>query len=220
MRKHAGYELFGYFHYEFFEPDEWKNEYPNPAFSRATEHDNAWMTRILSRLDRDDIEALVTLGKFSEPQHARYLTEVLEQRLQRIVGRYFSLLSPLSDARLDGDRLCLVDLARRRALRPDSGFRYRALAGTSQGLRELAAEAQPGGEVCLRLSHVAPDGGAPPDDPSRYVVVGVENGQSRYALAVHLYDQGPKGGFRIAAVQRPEATLADAVSDGRDLAER
>ena len=30
-------------------PDEWKNEYPNPAFSRMTERDGAWMARILSR---------------------------------------------------------------------------------------------------------------------------------------------------------------------------
>lgn len=220
VRKHRGYELFGYFHYEYFEPDQWKNEYPNPAFSRATEHDNAWMTRILSRLDRDDIEALVTLGKFSQPEHSAYLTEVLERRLQRIVARYFSILSPLSDARLEGDHLCLHDLARRRALRPDSGFRYRALAGTSQGLRELTPDVKASGEVCLPLSHVAPDGGTRPDDPSRYVVVGIDNGQSRYALAVHLYDQGPKGGYRIVAVQRPEAVLADAVSDGREMAER
>ena len=220
VRKHEGYDLFGYFHYEFFEPDQWKNEYPNPAFSRATEHDNAWMTRILSRLDRGDIEALVTLGRFSDAAHAAYLSEVLEQRLQRIVARYFAELSPLSDARIEGDRLCLIDLARRRQLRPPEGFRYRALAGGAHGSRELAPELRADGELCLPLAHAAPDGGTAADDPSRYVVVGVENGQSRYALAVHLYDQGPKGGFRIVAVQRPEAALVDAVSEGRELAAR
>ena len=47
-----GFEAFGYYHYRDFDPDAWKNEYPNPAFSRATEHDNAWMARILSRFDR------------------------------------------------------------------------------------------------------------------------------------------------------------------------
>jgi hypothetical protein len=217
--KRPGFELFGYFHYEWFEPDQWKNEYPNPAFSRATEHDNAWMTRILSRFDRADVEALVTLGKFSEPAHAAYLSEVLERRLQRIVARYFSLLSPLSDARIEGDRLCLLDLARRRALRPPAAFHYRALASSAQGVRELKPEVRSGGELCLPLVHEAPDGGAAPDAPSRYRVIGVDNGQSRYALAVHLYDLGPRG-FRVVAVQRPQAALADAVDEGRVLAER
>ena len=176
------------------------------------------MTRMLSRFDRGDIEALVTLGRFSDPAHAAYLGEVLEQRLRRIVARYFSRLSPLADARLEGDRLCLLDLARRRALRPPAGFRYRALAGRATGLRELAPEVRAGGEVCLALPHAAPDDGAAPGDPSRYVVVGVDNGQSRYALAVHLYDLGPRGGFRLVALQRPEATLADAVAKGLALA--
>jgi hypothetical protein len=178
------------------------------------------MTRILSRFDREDVEALVTLGKFSNPDHSAYLTEVLEQRLQRIVARYFAHLSPLSDARLEGDRLCLLDLARRRALRPPEGFRYRALASGAQGVRELQPEVRAGGEVCLPLTHEAADGGAAPDDPSRYRVVGVDNGQSRYALAVHLYDLGPSGGFRIVAVQRPEAALADALNESRELGGR
>jgi hypothetical protein len=217
VRKRAGFELFGYFHYEWFEPDEWKNEYPNPAFSRATEHDNAWMTRILSRFDREDIEALVGLGKFSEPAHSAYLTEVLEQRLRRIVARYFERLSPLSDARIDGDRLCLIDLARRRALRPPEAFRYRALASSERGVRELSPEVRARGELCLPLAHEAPDGGPAPDAASRYRVIGIDNGQSRYALAVHLYDRGPGGGFQIVAVQRPEATLADALNEEREL---
>jgi hypothetical protein len=51
-------------------------------------------------------------------------------------------------------------------------------------------------------------------------VLGIDNGQSRYALAVHLYDQGPQGGFRIVAVQRPEAPLADAVDEASELGPR
>ncbi|HEV8548145.1 MAG TPA: hypothetical protein VGQ57_03935, partial [Polyangiaceae bacterium] len=80
-----GMEDFGYFDAKNFEPDGWKNEYPNPAFSRASEHDNAWMARVLSRFDPDDIRALVALGRFSKPEHAAYLAGVLEGRLQKIL---------------------------------------------------------------------------------------------------------------------------------------
>jgi hypothetical protein len=210
LEKRPGYELFGYFEYEHFEPDAWKNEYPNPAFSRATESDNAWMTRILSRLDRADIEALVTLGEFTRPEHSAYLTEVLEQRLRRIVARYFSYLSPLADPRLEGgDRLCLLDLARRRALQPESSFRYRVLAANRAGVSELQPEVRAGGELCVVLPHAAADGGAAPDAASRYVVVGIDNGQSRYALGVYAYDLGPQGGFRVVGLERPEASLVE-----------
>ncbi len=41
-----------------------------------------------------------------------------------------------------------------------------------------------------------------------YVVVAIDNGQSRYPLGVHLYDLGPQGGFRLVGLTRPEVTWA------------
>jgi len=203
--------LFGYFHYRDFDPDGWKNEYPNPAFSSADEHDNAWMTRILSRFDREDIEALVSLGKFTRPEHATFLTDVLEQRLERIVTRYFAYLSPLSDPRLEpAGKLCLTDLARRRT-RSASTFRYQSRLRARDAVRELPVEVRDAGEVCLVLPQLSPPGGVPDDDPSRYVVVGIDNGQARHALGVHLYDLGPERGFRVVGLERPELSLTELI---------
>lgn len=208
-RKTPGYELFGYFHYWDFEPDAWKMEYPNPAFSRATEHDNAWMTRILSRLDRDDIEALVTLGEFTKPEHAAFLTEVLEQRLRRIVARYFAQLSPLADPVLEAPTsLCMTDLARRRGLLPNEAFRYRAeVQREGEVRRALLVTMHEAGRVCVSLP--APD--AAPQSP-RYVVVALDNGQSRYPVLVHLYDQG-SAGMKLVGLERPERTFDEVTSD-------
>jgi hypothetical protein len=206
-QKTPGQEIFGYFHYWDFEPDKWKNEYPNPAFSRATEHDNAWMTRILSRLDREDIEALVTLGEFTNPANTAFLADVLEKRLQRIVARYFAQLSPLADPRLEGDTLCLTDLARRRALLPEASFRYRAFMRRMDSEQALTASVAAAGELCLSLPHSAPDGGVAQNDAARYRVVGVDNAQSSYPVAVHLYDLGPKGGFKLVGLERPEVAF-------------
>ena len=209
-RRTPGYELFGYFHYAGFEPDAWKNEYPNPAFSRATEHDNAWMARILSKFERADIDRLVSLGEFSNPDHAAFLAEVLERRLQRILERYLSRLSPLAEPRVEGPRgLCLLDLARRRNVAPGFEFKYdaRLLAGRKR--TPLRAERRPGGDVCFRLPQHAPDGGSPDDDPSRYAVVLIANHFAKYPLAVHLYDLGPSRGLRIVGLERLEQTRAD-----------
>ena len=208
-QRKPGYELFGYFSDRDFDPAGWKNEYPNAAFSRATEHDNAWMTRILSRLDRPDIDVLVELGEFTKPEHAAYLGEVLEKRLERITARYFALLSPLADPRFESpDDLCLTDLARRRGQWQAAAFRYQAQVGRAEGASALAPSVRDGGELCVRLPHARLDS-VPADDRRRYTVVLIDNGQARYPLAVHLYDRGAGNGFSLVGLERPEAPFAE-----------
>jgi hypothetical protein len=201
----SGFEEFGYYHYRDFDPDAWKNEYPNPAFSRATEHDNAWMARILSRFDRADLEALVTLGKFSRETHAAFLVEALEQRLRRIVDRYLYRLSPVADVRVEGGgRVCATDLARRRSVGTKRAFRYSAVAYRKSGTRALRVEALAEGKLCIGLPH---EGGSnPPSDVSRYVVVHLANGASTFPLLAHFYDLGPGRGYRLVGLERPETT--------------
>jgi hypothetical protein len=209
-RRTPGFELFGYYHYRDFDPDGWKNEYPNPAFSAATEHDNAWMARILSRFEPSDIEQLVSLGKFSRPEHAAFLTEVLEQRLRRILQRYLARLSPLTDPQASpDDRLCLVDLARRRNVASPQAFHYDARWRDASGVRALDVEVRPEGEVCVRTPHASPDGGAPPDDASRYRVLALSNRFSRFVVKLHVYDLGPAQSVRVVGLERPELTLEE-----------
>lgn len=206
-KRQPGMEIFGYFHWEEFDPDRWRNEYPNPAFGRASEHDNAWMARILSRLDREDIQSIVTLGKFSNPAASDFLTEILEQRLRKILDRYLLRLSPIADLAIDASanqhRLCGTDLARRRGVRPESAFRYGATVQSARGSGAAAVEPGPGGALCVPLGHVATDGGVPDDDASRYVTVTIANGAARGALVARLYDLGPTRGFTLVGIERP-----------------
>jgi hypothetical protein len=203
-RRTPGYELFGYYHFRDFDPEGWKNEYPNPAFSRATEHDNAWMARILSRFTRDDIAGLVTLGKFSRPEYAEFLTEILEQRLRRIADRYLTRLSPLADVQISGQQLCATDLARARAVRPERAFRYTATLAEQGKLHAVPVSVGSGSEVCVTLEHGAADAQRRADDASRYGVVTIDNGVSQYPLRTHVYDLGPRRGFALAGIERSE----------------
>ena len=117
-------------------------------------------------------------------------------------------MSSLTDVTLDGERLCAVDLARKTKTYPQASFRYAAavLRGTSdRGRAEPATvKASAEGQVCMTLPSRAPDGGAPDDDRSRYVIVQIANGASKGPLVAHFYDLGPKRGLRLVGLERPE----------------
>src|SRR5580658_3342367 len=203
-RREPGFEIFGFFNVKDFEPDEWKNEYPNAAFSRMTERDGAWMARILARVTPEMVEALGRMGKFSDPRKTAYLTSVLEGRLEKILQRYLTRLSPLADVHVSGtDRLCADDLAETRHLRSPEEFRYRARLSDRPGAAELSVTRRREG-ICVGLPHVAADSGSPDGAAERYVHVTLADGVAQGSLVAHLYDLGPNRGYRLAGIERPE----------------
>jgi hypothetical protein len=201
--KHVpGHHIFGYFDVANFEPDKWKNEYPNPAFSRMTERDGAWMARILAGFTPQRVEALAKMADFTDPGNTSYLANVLEGRLERILDRYLTRLSPIADVHVEGaDQLCGVDWAEKRGVREAARFRYSAQSSTGA---ELAVSVRDGAVVCMTLPHVARDGGSPDDAAERYVGVVIHDGVARGSLVAHLYDLGPARGYRLAGLERPE----------------
>jgi hypothetical protein len=197
----AGHELFGYFDVEHFAPDRWKNEYPNPAFTRMTERDAAWMARVLARFTPESVRALAEAGRFTDPGNTDYIARVLEGRLARILDRYLTRLSSIADVHVEGDAMCAVDLAALRGVRQLGRFRYTARMNGAVPLRVTADE---GARVCVALVHVAADGGGPDDAPNRYVRVVLEDGVAAGPLRAYLYDLGPTRGYRLVGIERTE----------------
>jgi hypothetical protein len=148
------------------------------------------------------VHTLVEMAKLTGPGDAEYLESVLEGRLQKILERYLTRLSPITGVHIEGaERLCGVDLAEWRRLRDPSRFRY-----TARLLRLpwLSVERRSGAEVCVTLPHVAADGGSADDAPGRYVRVRIEDGVAEGPLIAHLYDLGPTRGYRLVGLERPE----------------
>jgi hypothetical protein len=201
VQRHPGMELFGYFDVEHFDPETWVNEYPNPAFSRMTERDGAWMARVLARFTPEMVAALAAMGRFEDPARASYLTSVLEGRLRKILQRYLTRLSPLSNVRVEGtSRLCATDLARSRGIGRSSAYRAELLLPDGDA-RPLPALAASGAEICVDLAHGA-NARAPEGPPGKYVVVRIWS-SAEGPLEAHLYDLGARGGYRLAGIERP-----------------
>ena len=201
IERTPGRKQFGYFNVKDFDPGGWKNEYPNPAFSRMTERDGAWMARILSHFTPELVGALSRLGEFSDPGDTAFVAETLEGRLERILERYLTRLSPIADVHVeDGTLLCGVDLAELRGVREPASFHYAAwLAGGTP----LSVTRRGGAGLCVALPRVAGDGGPPDDAPSRYVEIAITDGVSRGPLVAYLYDRGPARGYALAGIERP-----------------
>jgi hypothetical protein len=196
-----GYEQFNYFDVANFEPDAWKNEYANPAFDRATERDDAWMARILAGFSPELVRALAGMGRFERPENTDFLVNVLEGRLQKILERYLTRLSPLGDFHVEGDALCATDRAELRHLRPAEAFRY---AARRWGGDWMQVERRPDAGVCVAMPHVAAASGARDDDASRYVRIILSDGVARGPAVAHLFDLGPGRGYKLAGIERPD----------------
>jgi hypothetical protein len=206
VRREPGMEIFGFYNVRDFVPDQWKNEYPNAAFSRMTERDAAWMARILAHFSPDMVSTLARMGRFSDPRRTAYLTRVLQGRLDKILERYLTHLSPLADVQVvSTDQLCAEDMAEMHGLRPHEFFRYAAwLRSRGELVRGLQVTHSGDSRVCVSLTHVAPDGGADDDSPERYIQVAVVDGVARGSLLAHLYDLGPARGYRLVGLERKE----------------
>jgi len=204
-----GGEIFGYFHSRDFDPDVWKGGYPNPAFARMTERDAAWMARIIASFTREHVDAAIRAGDLTEASHRNFLFEHLWIRRRVILERYFSRLSPVANLHVEGGtRLCGTDLARKNAVFPAAKLRHLATAYAGVGLENQSSppvKADADGRVCVELSHSQPDGGEADGSLARYVIADLQNGQAPGPLRAHLYDLGPRRGFQLVGVERPES---------------
>ena len=71
--KYTVYPQVGGIEAEFFDPDQWKPEYPNPAFERMLPEDAFWAARIVSKFSDAAIQAIVKEGDFRAPEAEAHL---------------------------------------------------------------------------------------------------------------------------------------------------
>jgi hypothetical protein len=198
--------VFAYYGSEDFDPEAWKPSYPNPAFSRMTESDAAWMARIIARFDAGYIDAIVSTAELEPALHAE-LVRVLSVRQRAILDRYLGQLSPLTDpgfeTRQDGVWLCTTNLAsqmERSGRNPYAARAWRAPALQPLGAPPLVV-AEPG-RPCVRL----PDA----ETPAYWVLELSSRAKSGAMLPArfHVLQEGPRS-QRLVGLERPEGQCAD-----------
>jgi hypothetical protein len=101
----------GRLEYEHFDPETWKNNYPNPAFDLRTPADTYWAARKVMAFDDDAIRALVRTAEFSDSRAADWLVKCLVERRNRIGRAFLNDVLALDNFAVRGGRLTFEDLA-------------------------------------------------------------------------------------------------------------
>ena len=105
------YQSVGRWEATYFDPEEWKTDYPNPAFVRMTARDAFWAAKILMRFTGEELAAMVSAGEYSNPEEEAYFLETLLER-QRKSGRFgLNGVNPLDEFRVEDGRLEFTNLA-------------------------------------------------------------------------------------------------------------
>ena len=86
---------------DFFRPEAWKPEYPNPAFERMLPDDAFWAARIVSRFTDEMVRTIVHTGQYDDAAAERFLADVLIQRRDKTVAHYFRQVNPLAEFEVD-----------------------------------------------------------------------------------------------------------------------
>lgn len=202
-------KVFGYYDVELFDPEAWHPGYPNPAMSRMSERDAAWMARIIAQFTEVHIRAMVATGKIQDAAIEAELIRVLLGRRDKILARYLTRLSPLAFPRVqivEGKaRLCMRDLAVQSGTFAAAARRYSTRAWLTKDLQSATApyvERIGHSTVCTVLPAVS---GASASSP-RYLVVdvvAVTGSQQPAPARVHLYHLGGHD-FRVVGFERPD----------------
>ena len=90
----------GRFEADYFQPQDWKPEYPNPAFERMLPEDAFWAVRILMRLKEESIRAVVRTGQLVDAESEEYLVRTLLERRRKIVRHYLDGINTLDEFRV------------------------------------------------------------------------------------------------------------------------
>jgi hypothetical protein len=91
--KYPDYPSVGKIDAKYFRPEEWKPEYPNPAFLNMTSQDAYWASKIVMSFTEKEIRAIVRTGQLSDPEAEEYLVETLLERRDKIGRAWMTTVS-------------------------------------------------------------------------------------------------------------------------------
>ena len=93
----------GRFEANYFRPERWKPEYPNPAFDNARPEDLFWGARGVMAFSDEAILEVTRTAAFTDPEATAYMTQTLITRRDKIGQLWLNVVLPVDDFDLTAD---------------------------------------------------------------------------------------------------------------------
>jgi len=149
----------GRFEANAFDPEEWKPEYPNPAFRNLREDDAYWAAKIVAKFSDATIRRIVEKARYSDPRATDYITQTLITRRDKVLWRWLTGVLPVDRFALSpGGTLTFANTAleARAALAPPqyllAWYRFDNATGEHTQVGQEAPIAQPRASLPAELA--------------------------------------------------------------------
>ena len=195
---------------DFFEPWKWKTEYPQPAFDQMDAADAFWAARIASRFSDRMIRAIVEAGRLSDPEAARFLSDVIIRRRDKVVAYWISQTNPLDEFQVratgPGAELTFDNAAIRLRVAPP-GARYTVRWSALDNLTGRQTSVAPDSESAETAVSIPDAAWGPADDRGlRYAVASIETRHPtfpQWARPVSVTVRNQNGEVTVVGIERP-----------------
>ena len=197
------YQAVGRWESAFYEPHQWRNDYPNPAFVRMTDRDAFWAAKIIMAFTPEELEAIVTTGEFSDPAVSTYFLDVLIERQHKSARHYLNRLNPLDEFEVTSDELRFVNLSERFGFATgDTTYRvqWSIYDNTADTTRSIGAETEQKENAITLPADPAVSGG--PDLFLLAEIYSLNNDHPLWNRQVGVYLRPRGGTFDVVGIER------------------
>jgi hypothetical protein len=108
----------------YYRPEEWKADYPNPAFKNALDADRFWAARIVAALSEDAIRAILASANYTDPAATDYLTRIVLERRAKVLSTWLNATNPLVNVAMSASGELTFENAAERAGVAKAAERY------------------------------------------------------------------------------------------------
>ena len=194
----------GRFEADAFEPEQWRPEYPNPAFENMRAEDAFWAARIVARFDDATVKAIVEKAEYSDRRASEYIIATLLRRRDKVLRAWLTAINPLVDFALsESGELTFANAARQAGVATNASS-YRVQWARFDNLSDTATDV--GGEITVREpKSQAPDGLLLPAAGGAFVrvrVAAIHPQFSSWATPVTVHFRRAESGWQLVGVAR------------------